>query len=154
MQDWSMDTSSQRTPGPRAVTGDAVPLPFGTISARLKGLDIPACDVVVGIATGGTVPAALLAHQLDLPLALVRINYRDEDNVPQRPRPDVLDVPPVLARGARVLLVDEASVTGATLTAARGLFPEQRVTTLVLKGRADLVAFPEVAGCVAWPWKG
>lgn len=138
---------------PQPGTPDATPLAFPTISRRLKELVIPECDVVVGIGSGGTVPAALVAHQLGLPLALVTLNYRDERNVPRRPRPEVLAPPPPLAAGARVLLVDEVSVTGATLAAATALFAEHTVITLVLKGDADVVAFPEIEGCVAWPWK-
>lgn len=132
---------------------DPAPMAFDVISRRLRTLDLPTVDVVVGIASGGTVPAALLAHQLHLPLALVRLNFRDEDNVPRRPQPEVLEPPPRFRPGTRLLLVDEVSVTGATLAAARALFPEQKVVTLVLKGHADAVAFPEIEGCVAWPWK-
>lgn len=132
----------------------ALPLAFDTISTRLHGLAVPDVDVVVGIATGGTVPAALLAHQLRRPLALVPLNFRAPDNTPQRPAPELLGPVPSLPQGAHLLLVDEVSVTGATLAAARALFPAHPVTTLVLKGRADVVAFPEIGTCVAWPWKG
>lgn len=130
-----------------------VPLSFDAISARLHQLAVPPADVVVGIGSGGTVPAALLAHQLRLPLAVVSINYRAPDNTPQRPAPELLGPLPALPEGARLLLVDEVSVTGATLSAARALFPHHPVTTVVLKGRADVVAFPEIDSCVAWPWK-
>lgn len=109
--------------------------------------------MVVGIATGGTVPAALLAHQLHKPLALVTVNFRAPDNTPRRPAPEVLGEVPRLSARARVLLVDEVSVTGATMAAARALFPGHPVTTLVLKGTADIVAFPEVDSCVDWPWR-
>ncbi len=136
-----------------APTLDAVPIDFETISRRLHGLSIPAVDVVVGIASGGTVPASLLAHQLRKPLALVTINFRAPDNTPQRPAPELLSEVPDLPAGSHLLLVDEASVTGATLAAARALFADHPVTTLVLKGKGDLVAFPEVRTCVAWPWK-
>ncbi len=135
------------------VTPDAVPLSFDAISRRLHDLSIPDVDVVVGIAEGGTVPAALLAHQLHKPLALVTLNYRAPDNTPQRPAPELLGDVPDLPAGSRLLLVDEAGVSGATLAAARALFPEHAVTTLVLKGKGDVVAFPEVRTCVAWPWK-
>jgi len=136
-----------------ATNTGALSLAFDAISARLHELIVPEVDVVVGIATGGTVPASLLAHQLRKPLALVTVNFRAPDNTPQRPAPEVLSEPPRLAPGTRVLLVDEVSVTGATLEAARALFPQQSVTTLVLKGKADVVAFPEITSCVAWPWK-
>lgn len=142
-----------RRPAGSADGNDATPLAFDVISSRLKQLDVPTCDVVVGVASGGTVPAALLAHQLGLPLALVELSFRDEHNVPMRARPEVVAPPPRLEPGTRVLLVDEVSVTGATLAAARALFPELSVVTLVLKGHADVVAFPEIEGCVAWPWK-
>jgi len=136
-----------------APSPDAVPLPFDTISRRLHDLTIPDVDVVVGIAEGGTVPAALLAHQLHKPLALVTLNFRAPDNTPQRPAPELLSDVPDLPAGSRLLLVDEAGVSGATLAAARALFPAHPVTTLVLKGKGDVVAFPEVRTCVAWPWK-
>ena len=136
-----------------APTPDALPLAFDTISRRLHSLSIPAVDVVVGIASGGTVPASLLAHQLRKPLVLVTINFRAPDNTPQRPAPQLLSKVPDVPPASRLLLVDEAGVTGATLAAARALFPEHAVTSLVLKGKGDIVAFPEVRTCVAWPWK-
>lgn len=131
----------------------SVALTFDAISARLHALDLPQVDVVIGIGTGGTVPAALLAHQLRRPMEIVTLNYRAPDNTPVRPAPRVVGPVPALPAGARVLLVDEVSVTGATLAAARALFPAQSVVTLVLKGRADIVALPEIESCVAWPWK-
>lgn len=141
------------TPGPHGAARATVAITFEAVSARLKALDLPDCDVVVGIATGGTVPAALLAHQLDRPLVLVSVTFRAPDNRPQRPRPHVLAAPPRLAPGARALLVDDVSVTGATLATAAAQFPQQDLTTVVLTGRADIVAFPEIDSCVAWPWK-
>lgn len=128
-----------------------VVLDFDEIAARLAALDVPEVDLVVGVATGGTVPAGLLAYRLGVPLTLLRINYRDPDNRPQRPRPELLSPAP-LPSGRRVLLVDDVSVSGATLDVAKALLVANEVTTLVLKGRGDLVAFPEVGSCVVWPW--
>jgi hypoxanthine phosphoribosyltransferase len=133
---------------------DKVSLDFETISRGLRSLNLPPVDCVVGIAEGGTVPAALLAHQLGLPLRMLRINYRAADNSPQRPAPTLLaeiDLP--LPEGARILLVDDVSVSGQTLELARGLLGGREVVTLTLKGRADIVLFPEIAACVNWPWK-
>lgn len=127
------------------------PLAFEEIAARVAALPLPDVDLVVGVATGGTVPAALAALRLGVPLVTIVLNYRDAENRPQRARPEAL-VPPALPPGRRVLLVDDVSVSGATLEVARALLADREVVTLVMKGKGDLVAFPEVATCVAWPW--
>lgn len=130
-----------------------VRLEFHTISARMRALQLPEVDVVVGIARGGIVPACMLAHQLGVPLALLHLNYRDDQNQPQRPQPQLLGPIPFDPTGKRVLLVDDVSVTGATLRVARGYLRGATLTTLTLKGRADLVLFPEIQACVDWPWR-
>jgi hypoxanthine phosphoribosyltransferase len=139
------------------MTGDKVALSFEEISRRLRGFAFPpGLDAVVGIATGGTVPAFLIAHQLGLPVHLVGLNYRDEENLPRHPAPRQTAVAPAIPRAQhRLLLVDEVSVTGRTLKAARALLPGRAITTFVLKGSgpADLKLFPEIEPCVLWPWK-
>jgi adenine/guanine phosphoribosyltransferase-like PRPP-binding protein len=123
---------------------------------RLARLELPPTDVVVGVATGGLVPAALVAYRLGCSLVTLHLNYRAPDHTPQHPAPALQA--PFDGRGLegrRVLLVDDVSVTGRTLAAARGLLPPCKVTTLVFKGRADaadLVLLPELTGCVRWPW--
>ncbi|MEM8970289.1 MAG: hypothetical protein AAGE93_27990, partial [Bacteroidota bacterium] len=52
-----------------------------------------------------------------------------------------------------ILLVDDVSVTGKTLKTVKAELAEYRVTTFVLKGKADLVVFPDIGTCVDWPWK-
>ncbi|HET8985990.1 MAG TPA: phosphoribosyltransferase [Trueperaceae bacterium] len=131
-----------------------VALSFGEIAARLKGLTLPEVDVVYGIATGGVVPASLVAYRLGKPLELIDINFRREDNSPQRPAPTLLTPPREPKPGTRVLLVDDVAVTGQTMLLAKEtVLAGCEVTTLALKGRADIVVFPEVGTCVAWPWK-
>jgi len=128
-------------------------LDFSAISAALKEVSLPAIDQVVGIATGGIVPASLLAHQLGRPLHLLRINYRAADNSPRHPAPVLLaglSLPDV--RGT-ILLVDDVSVSGQTLALARELLKGHDVITLVLKGQADYVLFPDISECVHWPWQ-
>lgn len=130
-----------------------VRLEFHTISVRMRELKLPELDMVVGIARGGIVPASMVAHQLGVPLVLLHLNYRDDHNRPQRPQPQLLQ--PILfdPTGKRVLLVDDVSVTGATLQVAKTYLKGTRITTLTLKGKADLVLFPEVRDCVDWPWR-
>ena len=126
---------------------------MGEITRRLRAADFPAVDAIVGIQTGGRIPATLLSFHLGLPLYMLPINYRDEDNNPKFEEPltvgDCTDLPPA---GSRVLLVDDVSVSGKTLAKARELLGGYEITTFVLKGRGDMVLFPEIKPCVNWPW--
>ncbi|MEZ4631761.1 MAG: phosphoribosyltransferase family protein [Deinococcales bacterium] len=137
------------------VLAPKVALDFQDISRRLKSCPLPSqIDGVVGIATGGILPASLLAHQLDKPLELLYINYRHEDNRPRYDAPKLLRESPLSqAQGLKLLLVDDVSVTGQSLKLAKTLLKGHHVMTLVLKGRADYIIYPEVSSCVWWPWK-
>lgn len=130
-----------------------ISLDFETISCALKRISLPPVDYVVGIAEGGIVPASLLAHQLGCSLRLLQINYRASDNSPQRPTPALLADIPSLPEGSRILLVDDVSVSGQTLALARSLLQQYNIITFTLKGKADIVVFPEIASCINWPWK-
>lgn len=132
---------------------DKVELDFLTITRMINQVTLPAVEHVVGIATGGIVPASLLAYRLGCSMSLIRINYRAEDNSPQRPYPRVLEPFALPAGVKRILLVDDVSVSGQTLEAAKELLKGYEVTSFVLKGKADLVVFPEIKDCVIWPWK-
>jgi hypoxanthine phosphoribosyltransferase len=132
---------------------DKVSLDFLTISQALRSIPLPEVDHVVGIATGGIVPASLVAHQIGRPLRLMHINYRAHDNTPRHTEPVLVSWQPLSATGLRILLVDEVSVSGKTMEFARSFLQDRQVYTFVLKGRADYVLFPEIASCVNWPWK-
>jgi xanthine phosphoribosyltransferase len=127
-------------------------LDFSTISARIHEMDFPAADVVIGIATGGIVPASLIAFHLRKDLEIIQFNYRDEKNAPRYATPLLLSELSTDYSGKRILLVDDVSVSGKTLEAARKLFSESMVTTCVMKGKADISAFPAIETCVNWPW--
>ncbi len=127
-----------------------VKLELSDIKARLKALTLPEVDAIVGIATGGSYPATLLAYETGLPLHMIRINYRAPDNRPQRPEPALLegsmdDLP------KRLLLVDDVSVSGQTLDLGKSLLKDHEIVTLVLKGKADIALF-DIPSCVHWPW--
>ena len=130
-------------------------VPFESVSQAIRQARFPADTcAVIALLRGGRVPAALIAHHLGLPLHTIRMVFRDEANEPISASPRLLGRIPELPDGnGSVLLVDEASVTGATFAEARRHLAADRIVTVVLKGRADLVLMPDLAsGCVRWPW--
>lgn len=131
------------------------PLAFEDIAARLAAWRFPAgIDGVVGIATGGIVPASLVAQRLGVGLKLVAVNYRDEANEPRFAAPRPLAPAPDLGSWRRVLLVDDVYVSGESWRAARALLPANvEVLPFVFKGKVDFALIRDVSGCVQWPWK-
>ena len=130
-------------------------LSFSDITGRLASWTFPdRIDVVVGIATGGVVPAALVAMRLGVEMTVMALNYRDEANEPRYVEPRLLSPIPELGSARRVLLVDDVYVTGKSWEAARRLLPATvEVLPFVLKGRVDFALIRDVDGCVKWPWK-
>lgn len=125
---------------------------FATLSSRLKPYPFPSVDAVVGIREGGVVPACLIAHQLQVPLFFIAINFRAPDNRPRYEHPQLLQEPAALPpRGAKVLLVDDVAVSGKTFERARACLAHCEVVTFALKGQADHTIL-EIEGCVNWPW--
>jgi len=130
-----------------------VSLSFKEISARLRSLNLPEIDIVIGIGSGGVPPASFVAFHLNAELQVMTLNYRDEDNTPRYNAPKVLNIPEWDLKGKRIMLVDDVSVSGKTMNAALEQLKGLNVTTLAMKGKADFVLFPEVKDCVKWPWK-
>lgn len=116
-------------------------------------MSFPPCDLVVGIAQGGIAPATLIAYILGRELRIVHFNFRNQDNTPVHPQPVLLNEITIPAGVKRILLVDDVSVSGKTLKAAKDLLAQYEVTSFVLRGKADYVLFPEIDYCVKWPWK-
>ena len=130
-----------------------VPLSFREISERLKQTELPETDIVIGIGSGGIVPASIVAFHLNAELKLMVLNYRDDTNKPLYDEPVVLQEPDRNLEGKRILLVDDVSVTGSTMRKALDQLKGLNVKTLAMKGKADYVLFPEISDCVNWPWK-
>jgi adenine/guanine phosphoribosyltransferase-like PRPP-binding protein len=131
------------------------PLSFTEISARLAGWNFPErIDGVVGIATGGVVPAVLVAMRLKVDLKTLALNDRDEANEPRFEEPKLISRVPDLGSWRRILLVDDVYVSGKSWHAARNLLPESvEVLPFVLKGKVDFALIRDVDGCVQWPWR-
>ncbi len=130
-----------------------VPLSFKQISDRLKQLQLPDFDIVIGIGSGGIPPATMVAFHLNAELQVLMLNYRDEANNPRFSEPQLIKKPQWNLKGKKIMLVDDVAVSGKTIEAARAMLKGYDVTTLTMKGKADFVLFPEIKDCVKWPWK-
>ncbi|MSU51432.1 MAG: phosphoribosyltransferase [Opitutus sp.] len=130
-------------------------LAFEDIAARLAVWKFPeGIEGVVGIASGGVVPAALVALRLGVEMKVIAVNYRDEANEPRYPEPKLLSGDPDIGSWRRILLVDDVFVSGKSWHAARAQLPRDvDVLPFVLKGKTDFALIREVEGCVRWPWK-
>jgi adenine/guanine phosphoribosyltransferase-like PRPP-binding protein len=130
-------------------------LAFEDIVQRLGRWSFPAgIDGVVGIATGGVVPAALVAQHLGVGMKVMALNYRDDANEPRFPEPQLQSSIPELGNWRRILLVDDVYVSGKSWRAARALLPaDVEVLPFVFKGKAAFALMRDVDGCVQWPWK-
>jgi len=85
-------------------------------------------DLVVGIATAGVIPAAVIADILQIDFFSMKISRRAGGQL-VREQPELLSTAPVQAAGKRVLLVDELTTSGDTLrialAALRDVIPEE-----------------------------
>lgn len=131
-----------------------VDLNFNQVSEKIQQIELPDFDLVVAIARGGVVPGVLLAYKYHKELITIQLNYRDDANTPRYDTPMLLAARPNLPENvSTLLLVDDVSVSGKTLDTAKQLFDGYNIITFVLKGKADYVAFTDIAECVNWPWK-
>jgi hypoxanthine phosphoribosyltransferase len=91
---------------------------FGELCKELA-LAVAAYDpeIVVGIAKGGVLPAAVLASLLRREFYPVRLSRRHDDRI-VRDRPALLTPLPAAVAGKRVIVVDEITVSGETLRLA------------------------------------
>ena len=134
---------------------EKVNLSFEEITRRFDQVTLPEVDAVVGIQTGGRIPAVMCAYRLKCPLYMLPIHFRDQANQPEHEDPVVFaDIPQLPASGQRILLVDDVSVTGKTMKIAREILSKRNfsISTFVLKGKGDIVLFPDIKNCVNWPW--
>ncbi len=91
---------------------------FGELCKELA-LAVAAYDpeIIVGIAKGGVLPAAVLASLLRREFYPIRMSRRHDDRI-VREQPALLTPMPAAVAGKRVLIVDEIAATGETLRVA------------------------------------
>ena len=123
------------------------------IISRLQSLAIDEeFDLIVAIARGGLIPAALVQQRLGIDLETLWLNIRDEQNNKLYDQPILIKPITFDATDKRILLVDDRNKTGTTLAFAQGLLKKAKVVkTLVVNGEADYSLYNE--SCFKMPWR-
>lgn len=108
-------------------------------------------DLIVAIANGGIIPAAILNQRLNLQMELLRINLRDPSQKPRFERPQLVSPIDFDIKGRTILLVEDRIKTGATVKFAIDLLYEAReIKTFAVNGKADYSLYDE--DCFKFPW--
>lgn len=125
---------------------------FDEMMARVREIEFKEeFDMVVAIANGGIIPAALINQRLGCDFQLLKLNLRDAMQQKLYDRPKLLEAIDFDFRGKRILLVDDRVKTGTTLEFAKELLAEAAlIRTLAANGVADYCLFDEP--CFRFPW--
>ena len=108
-------------------------------------------DLIVAIANGGIIPAAILQQCLQTDIRLLKINLRDPYQQPKYDSPRLLSPIDFDYKDMSILLVDDRVKTGATLHFAKHLLQDAKVVkTFAVNGDADYSLYNEA--CFRLPW--
>ena len=108
-------------------------------------------DMIVAIANGGIIPAALVNQHLQLPIQLLKLSYRDEAQRPMYESPRLKERMRFEIKGKKILLVEDRVKTGATLNYAKDLLQSAAlIKTFAVNGKADYALYDEA--CFDFPW--
>lgn len=126
--------------------------PWDEVLERFRRIEIEETfDLIVAIANGGIVPAALLNQRLNTDIRLLKIRLRGADQQPVYAEPKLLAPVDFEFRGKSILLVDDRVKTGSTFRLATGLLQGARlIRTFAVNGYADYALFNE--SCFRFPW--
>lgn len=134
---------------------NADPMPeksFEELLARFRTIHFEEeFDLLVAIANGGIIPAAILNQRLNCEIHLLKINLRNACQQPIYDKPKLLAPIDFPVSGRRILLVDDRIKTGSTLVFARELLHEAAlIRTFAVNGQADYALYNEP--CFKFPW--
>ena len=108
-------------------------------------------DMIVAIANGGIIPAAILNQRLNINIQLLKINLRDPDQKPKYDRPKLVSPIDFEYKGKKILLVEDRIKTGATVQFAIDLLHDAgQIKTFAVNGKADYSLYDEP--CFRFPW--
>ena len=125
---------------------------FSEVMERFATIEIDETfDLIVAIANGGIVPAAIINQRLNTEFQTIKINLRDEFQQPKYDSPKLLQPVNFDFSGKRILLVDDRIKTGSTIKLANEILKEAAVIkTFAVNGNADYTLFNE--SCFKFPW--
>ena len=125
---------------------------FAEVLEKIRTLEFKEeFDMIVAIANGGIIPAALLNQRLNIDIQLLKLNLRDASQRPLYDSPRLLEEIKFDVRGKKILLVEDRVKTGMTLNYARQLLAGAAlVKTFALNGKADYYLYDEA--CFRFPW--
>ena len=108
-------------------------------------------DLIVAIANGGIVPAAILNQRLDIEIQLLKINLRDPQQRPRYEAPRLMSPVDFEFKGRNILLVEDRVKTGTTLQYAQSLLAGANlIRSFAVNGVADYALYNEA--CFKFPW--
>lgn len=125
---------------------------FAEVLERFRTIEFKeSFDMIVAIANGGIIPAALLNQRLNRELQLLKLNLRDVTQKQLYPQPRLLEEIRFEVKGKAILLVEDRVKTGTTLQYAQQLLSDARlVKTFAVNGKADYCLYDEA--CFRFPW--
>jgi len=128
------------------------PKSFDDVMERIRCMEFhEKFDMIVAIANGGIIPAALINQRLNLGIYLLKLNLRDVTQKQLYAEPKLLEEIDFSFEGKRILLVEDRVKTGTTLNYARQLLSKAAlVKTFAVNGNADYCIYNE--NCFKFPW--
>jgi len=108
-------------------------------------------DIIVAIANGGVIPAAIINQRLNKKIELLKINLRDPNQVPKYDNPKLVSPIDFEFKDKTILLVEDRIKTGATIQFAIELLQgAKQIKTFAVNGKADYFLYDEP--CFKFPW--
>ncbi len=108
-------------------------------------------DMIVAIANGGIVPAAIINQRLNIEIQFLKISLCDNHQQKKYDSPKLVAPIDFDFKNKTVLLVEDRVKTGATLQFAMELLAEAKlIKTFAVNGNADYALYNEA--CFKFPW--
>lgn len=131
-----------------------MPKSFEEVRERFESINFDEkFDLIVAVANGGIIPAALLNQRLDLEIQLLKLHLRDASQKQMFEHPQLLEEIQFDVKDKTILLVEDRVKTGNTLNYAKQLLTEagaKTIKTFAVNGKADYCLYDET--CFRFPW--